>query len=84
MRSLEGSPWQHMTQQEFENALDAMEKLVMNRLYELYGSPIVVFHFWGHEFITALSNHYCPQLYAQPTTSNETMYYNSGFYYLVG
>lgn len=37
MRTLEGSPWQHATQQESEHALDAMEKLVMNRLYELYG-----------------------------------------------
>jgi hypothetical protein len=35
MRSMEGSPWVDVPPQEFENAMEAMEKLVMNRLYEL-------------------------------------------------
>ncbi|GJJ11315.1 hypothetical protein Clacol_005547 [Clathrus columnatus] len=41
MRNLEGSPWQHATQQEFDHALDAMEKLVMNRLYEFTFQPLL-------------------------------------------
>lgn len=35
MRAMDGSPWQNATPQDFDNAMEAMEKLVMNRLYEL-------------------------------------------------
>jgi len=32
---MDGSPWQNAAPQELDNAMEAMEKLVMNRLYEL-------------------------------------------------
>ena len=32
----EADVWKNATDAEFDNALEAMEKLVMNRLYELY------------------------------------------------
>jgi hypothetical protein len=35
MRGMEGSPWVDASPEDFENAMEAMEKLVMNRLYEL-------------------------------------------------
>jgi hypothetical protein len=35
---MDGSPWQNCTPQDLDNAVEAMEKLVMNRLYELYAS----------------------------------------------
>jgi len=28
--------WRHTSEAEFDNAMEGMEKLVMNRLYELY------------------------------------------------
>lgn len=34
MRDVE--PWKAASEQEFENAMEGMEKLVMNRLYDLY------------------------------------------------
>lgn len=36
LRMREADVWKNATNAEFDNALEAMEKLVMNRLYELY------------------------------------------------
>ncbi|KAF8507965.1 hypothetical protein BU17DRAFT_70987 [Hysterangium stoloniferum] len=41
MRTLDGSPWLDAPPQEFENAMEAMEKLVMNRLYEFTFQPLL-------------------------------------------
>lgn len=35
--------WRNATEAEFDNAMEGMEKLVMNRLYELYISPYPLF-----------------------------------------
>ena len=36
--------WRNATDAEFDNAMEGMEKLVMNRLYELFVFPI--FHYF--------------------------------------
>ena len=36
IRMREAEVWRNATDDEFDNALEAMEKLVMNRLYELF------------------------------------------------
>ncbi|KAF8527325.1 hypothetical protein JB92DRAFT_2698831 [Gautieria morchelliformis] len=41
MRTMEGSPWQNSNTQNFDNAMEAMEKLVMNRLYEFTFQPLL-------------------------------------------
>ncbi|KIJ55288.1 hypothetical protein M422DRAFT_23899 [Sphaerobolus stellatus SS14] len=41
MHNLDGSPWHNMNQQEFDNASEAMEKLVMNRLYDYTFQPLL-------------------------------------------
>ena len=35
--------WRNVTEAEFDNAMEGMEKLVMNRLYELYISLYPLF-----------------------------------------
>lgn len=41
--------WRNATEVEFDNAMEGMEKLVMNRLYELYvssspsSSPLLIY-----------------------------------------
>ncbi|KAF8586054.1 hypothetical protein K439DRAFT_1387685 [Ramaria rubella] len=41
MRTMDGSPWQNCESQDFDNAIEAMEKLVMNRLYEFTFQPLL-------------------------------------------
>lgn len=66
----ESDVWKNVSETEFDNAMEGMEKLVMNRLYDLY---VLIVFVIAHILTNILFQHVLPAThpYGPTATSND-------------